>query len=98
MNAVRTPLFYMANLGAEVSRLCAARDRSEADAAAPLNRCLKIIDDYARVETVPSHMQEVSILRDVITDIARKDRRFRVSPEELESYFVPFATRLLTRQ
>ena len=98
MNAARTQLFYMANLGSEVGRLCAASERSEVEAQAPLKRCLNIIDDYARVETVPSHMQEIAVLSDVLKDIAHRGRRFQVSSDELDSYFAPFAARLLAHQ
>lgn len=94
MNVERTPLFYIANLGAEVSRLFAAKSRDEAAVKASQDRCLRIIEEYTRVQQAPAARQEVAILRDVIDDIASNRKRFDVSQKELEEYFLPFVLRL----
>jgi len=91
MNAERTPLFYMANLGAEVSRLYAAKGDA---AEGALARCLDIIDKYLKAEQHPWRQQEVSVLKNVIEDIASCGNRYDVSEEDLEEYFLPFALRL----
>jgi len=89
MNTERTPLFYMANLGAEVSRLYAAKEKT-----APLARCLNIIEQYIQVEVYPWRKREIAILKDVVEDIATGGNKYDISAEELEEYFLPFALRL----
>ena len=94
MNSARTPLFYMANLGAEVARLSAARKRSIDDAKAALSRCLNIIDEYERVEKSRGGIEEAETLRRVLSDFIKKKRQYSVDAEQLEAYFMPFALRL----
>jgi len=93
MNAERTSLFYMANLGAEVSRLCAAKGDA---AESALTRCFDIIDKFLQIEVYPWREKEISILKEVIEDIAVNGNKFDVSEEDLEDYFLPFALRLQT--
>lgn len=94
MNDERTPLFYMANLGAEVSRLYAAKKKDDEAVKAELQRCMDIIDALVSVESHFWRRQEVSILKDVLEDIAAGNDRYDVSEEDLEEYFLPFALRL----
>ncbi len=97
MNADRTPLFYMANLGAEVSRLFAARNRGEKAVEPALDRCKQIINDFLHVEEHVSRKREILLLKDVLEDVATGENRYNVSEEDLEEYFLPFALRLQTQ-
>ncbi len=93
-SADRTSLFYMANLGAEVVRLSAARERGIDDAKTALSRCLNIIDEYKRVETSPGGKKEAETLRRVLADFIKEKRQYSVDANQLEEYFMPFALRL----
>jgi len=94
MNTVRTPLFYMANLGAEVARLSIARERSVVDTEASLARCLHILDEYESIETSPGGRKEAETLRRVLVDFVKEGGQYSVNAEQLEEYFMPFALRL----
>ena len=94
MNTTRTPLFYMANLGAEVVRLSTARERNASDAKASLDRCLHILDEYEHVETSYGGRKEAETLRRVLADLLKDKRQYSVDAKQLEEYFMPFALRL----
>lgn len=96
MNNERTPAFYLANLGSEVSRLQSAYDKNDAElTGGALKRARAIFDTLAHMSLRPAEREEIEILRDVVEDVAKGDRRFGVNIESLESYFYPFAHKVL---
>ena len=97
MTNERTSLFLMANLGAEVARLIAARERNNRDEIlASLARAEHILDEVTALHDMESREEELSILRDSLKSLAHKQERLSVTPLYLKSYFMPFALRLMT--
>lgn len=96
MTSARTPLFLMANLGAEVSRIISFTDKNERmrieDA---LRRAERIIVEIKQFPEMQKRTQEINALSQAIADIASSAPTLAIDPEHLESYFHPFATRLL---
>ena len=98
MNAARTSLFLMANLGAEASRLIAAKERLDADAAkAALARAESILGEIAHLPDMKPRAEELAALLKASRSIAGDEPR-KISSLHLKSYFVPFAMRLMTRK
>jgi hypothetical protein len=95
MKNERTSLFLMANLGSEVSKIFSAINKNNS----PL-----LNDAFKRAETIlhkikdlpeTKNNKELDILHDVIKDICQREGRYDIKQEHLESYFTPFALRLL---
>lgn len=89
MNNARTPLFYMANLGAEVSRLLSFRaqgDTARADAC--LARTQAILVKIAEFPEMRSRTPEIDILKQAIVGT------ISIPSDQLKAYFVPFALRI----
>ncbi|MBI5148041.1 MAG: hypothetical protein HZA37_02745 [Parcubacteria group bacterium] len=96
MNAARTSLFLMANLGAEVSRIIGAQERGDKDSAnAALLRAEKILNEIARLPDMQTRAQELEALAKAVHSITADNSSRAVSPAHLKSYFIPFAERLL---
>ena len=96
MNTERTPTFYIANLGSEVARLNLALEREDAELAAGAQRRAREI--FAKLAEMPmreSVKAEMRILKEVVEDLPRPKHRFAVSKQSLESYFLPFAHKVL---
>jgi len=86
----------MANLGAEVSRLISSKEKNDEDLTnESLARALQIIEKICELPGMQKRIEEISLLRQSITDIARPNPVFKTSREQLASYFEPFALRLL---
>jgi hypothetical protein len=95
MNAERTSLFLIANLGAEVARLLSFREKNEVDAARESFKRAEGI--LARLQVLPemqTRLEELTLLSAVIADFHADERTLSVSPEDLQEYFYPFALRL----
>ena len=95
MKTVRTPLFYMANLGSEVSR--ALLDYQKKDFEKMHNsiiRALGIIEKIKEFPEMKGRTAELEILRSVIEDL--NQRKLEVNKDQLINYFTPFATRLMS--
>lgn len=89
MTNERTSLFLMANLGAEVSRLLAARERNdETSAKASLDRAESILNELTTLPDMHGRSEELVILRKTLTGKT-------VTPLYLKSYFIPFALRVM---
>ncbi len=84
----------MANLGAEVSRLLAARVSGDARALdASLSRSLEILEKIQRLESKGSRQNELLLLKEAVLNASQSDAVSESA--NLEAYFVPFAKRLL---
>ena len=95
MNTNRTPLFYMANLGSEVSR--ALSEYQKKDFEKMKNSVVRAKDIIAKVEEFPEmrgRMGELEILKSIIDDLNHK--KFELNKDQLLSYFSPFSTRLMS--
>ena len=92
----RTALFYMGNLGSEVSRLLAARQRKNEEATkTSLSRCLDILIKIMRLEVQGPRQEELSMLRQALLDAATGESISPQDRSDLESYFEPYVKRLL---
>lgn len=95
MNTARTPLFYMANLGSEVSR--ALLEYQKEDFEKMKNSIIRAKGIIAKIEEFPEmkgRTGELEILKLIIDDLNQK--KFELDKDQLLSYFSPFATRLMS--
>ncbi len=92
----RTPIFLLANLGAEVKRLTDALHTGDRElVSGALTRSSNIFNSLNKMPLRPAERKEIGILREVIEDLSETRRRFSVTPESLESYFYPFVRKVL---
>ena len=95
MNAARTPLFYMANLGSEITR--ALLEYQKEDFEKMRNSIIRARGIMGRIEEFPEmngRTGELEILKSIIDDLNQK--KLEINKDHLLNYFIPFATRLLT--
>ena len=96
MTSERTPAFFLANLGAEVKRLTDALQKGDRElGAGALRRAEGIFDALAKMQLRTTEREELKVLREVIEDLPRANPRFGENAESLESYFYPFARKVL---
>lgn len=91
----RTPLFYMANLGSEVSR--ALLEHQEKDFDKMRNSIIRARSIIGKIEEFPemkSRTGELEILKLIIEDLNQK--KLEINREHLINYFTPFALRLVS--
>ena len=95
MNTARTPLFYMANLGSEVSRILLEYQKEDFEkmnnSIFRAEEIIKKIEEYPEMQ---GRTGELEILKSIIEDL--KHRKFELDKNQLLNYFSPFATRLMT--
>jgi len=94
MNTTRTSLFYMANLGSEVSRVLLEYQKKEYEKMN--NSIIRARDIIAKIEEFPEmkgRTLEFEILKSIINDLNQK--KFELNKDQLLDYFSPFATRLM---
>ena len=94
MNAIRTPLFYMANLGSEFSR--ALLEYQIGDFEKMCNSIVRAKGIMRKIEEFPEmkgRTAELKILESIINDLNQK--KLEVDKDHLINYFIPFAKRLL---
>lgn len=97
MNTLRTPQFYMANLGSEVVGMYSALDKGDSDTCRTCyERAKKIIADWRILEVRESARAEMKKLEEVIDDLMSGTPLLKVPKAEIESYFMPFALRLMS--
>ena len=95
MNTQRTPVFYMANLGAEVSRALSARETGDMQGVKEaVQRSLLIIEKILIFNEMKPRAPEIDILKNVLENLTNANFSSRES-ENLKSYFYPFASRLI---
>lgn len=96
MIPARTSAFYIANPGSEVARLQAALSAKDDELAqGALKRIQLIFEAVLAMPLRKSERAEIVLLRRVIEDLPAKKRRFSVDTKSLESYFYPFARKVL---
>ena len=92
----RTTVFLMANLGSEMTRcldLEKRRQREEAEKSA--KRAFRIMDQLEVRPDIGTGKQEAAILRNILQDALSQAPKYRVSEQELATYFLPFARKVL---
>jgi len=95
MNTNRTPLFYMANLGSEISR--ALLEYEKKDFQKMRNSIIRAKDIIIKIEEFPEmrgRTGELEILKSIMEDLNQK--KFELNKEQLLDYFSPFAVRLMS--
>ena len=97
MNAERTTTFLMANLGSEIVRFFGLKKNGLTGMAkASAERALKIVDSLLNRPDVGGGKEEVKILKMIIEDALSDKPVCTVTEKELNSYFNPFALRVLS--
>ena len=94
MNISRTPLFYMANLGSEISRALLEYQRE--DFKKMRNSIVRAKGIMEKIEEFPEmkgRTGELDILKSIVEDLNQK--KFEINKEHLTNYFIPFATRFM---
>jgi len=95
MNTDRTALFYMANLGSEVSHALLEYQRK--DFGKMKNSILRAKDIILKIKKFPEmkgRMGELEILKSIIEDLNQK--KFELNKDQLLGYFYPFTNRLMS--
>ena len=94
MNQARTPLFYMANLGSEISRALSGYQKE--DFVEMKNSIIRAKAIMAKIEEFPEmngRTGELEILKSIIGDLEQK--KFELDKDQLIDYFSPFAAKLM---
>lgn len=95
MNTTRTPLFYMANLGSEVSRaLLEYQNKDFEKMTNSITRSKNIITKIEEFPEMNGRTGELEILKIIIDDLNQK--KFELDKDQLLDYFSPFANRLMS--
>ena len=95
MNTERTSLFLMANLGSEVSRIFYAKEFGDSRIfEIAMMKAKSILTELKNLPDTKNN-SEIDILADVINDIGKRTRKYEISSEQLQSYFYPFAMKLM---
>ena len=97
MNTTRTPLFYMANLGSEMSRILLEYEKKDFEKME--NSILRAEDIIKKIKEFPEmkgRTDELEILKSIIEDLNQK--KFELDKNQLLGYFSPFAIRLMSLQ
>ncbi len=95
----RTSLFLMANLGAEVSRLLSFKEKGDyIRTKETLDRANHILAEVRKLPDMKKRLEEIDLLSAVIADILKTEPIFHVSSRHIQSYFSPFALRLLAKK
>ncbi len=94
MNTTRTPLFYMANLGSEVSRALLEYQKKEyKEMQSSIAKAKDIIEKIEEFPEMRGRTWELEILKSIIEDLNKK--KFELDKNQLLDYFSPFAARLM---
>lgn len=94
MNTDRTPLFYMANLGSEISRALSEYQKKDFQSmSASTSRAKNIITEIKKFPEMKGRTNELEILKSIIDDLNM--RKLEVNKDHLINYFTPFAMRLM---
>lgn len=95
MNTERTTLFYMANLGSEVSRALLEYQKSDfVNMHNSIYRAKNIIAKIKEFPEMKGRTSELEILESIIEDLDQK--KLEINKDQLMDYFSPFATRLMS--
>ena len=95
MNTTRTPLFYMANLGSEMSRVISEYEKKDFQKMQnSILRAENIIKKIKEFPEMKGRTGELEILKSIIEDLNQK--KFELNKDQFLSYFSPFAIRLMS--
>lgn len=93
----RSPLFLMANLGSEVSQIFSHIEKGDLPSAkSSRSRAERIVRMLLLHPGMKNRTGEVEILEEIMEDVFVPHRRFLITKVEIESYFLPFALRILS--
>ena len=97
MKTERTTYFLMANLGSEMMRFFALqRKKNIKDAKLSADRAFRIMDQLMENKNIGNGKQEVAMLKKLTEDSLSASPLCVITDDDLNSYFMPFATRTLT--
>ncbi len=97
MTTQRTTPFLIANLGSELIRFFALQKRKDIEnAKLSAIRAFHIIDRIMNQKDIGNGKQEISILKRIIEDSLSNSHMYNISDSDLNSYFMPFASRVLS--
>ena len=86
----------MANLGSEVYRfLSYLKENNKKYSETSYKEIKKIIKDLSDFPEMKRRKIEIKILEKILRDFKKKKKEFSVKPEQLNSYFLPFASLIL---
>ena len=92
----RTTHFLIANLGAEMIRFFSLQKRKDTEnAKLSAARALHIIDQIMQQKDIGNGKEEISMLKKIIEDSLLNSHIYNISESDLNSYFMPFASRVL---
>ncbi len=96
MSTPRTTCFLIANLGSELIRFFALQKKKDLkNAKLSADRALRIIDQIIEQESNVNGRQEISMFKKIIEDSLSNSLIYNISDRDLNSYFMPFASRVL---
>lgn len=88
----------MANLGSEVEGLFLAVSEKNKERFIQIHtRAQKILDEILSLPDMQVRKREIELLRDEISNVTSSHPIREVDRKSLESYFLPFATRVLSQ-
>ena len=95
MNTERTSLFYMANLGSEITRALSAYQAEDYEKMhGSIGRIKAIMGKIEKLPEMHGRTGELQILKSIIEDLSNKN--LKVDKDQLMDYFSPFAERLMS--
>lgn len=95
MNNARTSLFYMANLGSEISRALLEYEKRDFEKMnSSILRAENIIEKIEEFPEMNGRTGEIEILKSIVKDLGKK--KFKLNKNHLTDYFYPFAARLMS--
>ena len=95
MNTNRTPLFYMANLGSEISHALLEYEKKDFQKMRDsIFRAENIIKKIKEFPEMKGRTGELEILKSIIKKLSQK--KFELDKNQLLDYFSPFAIRLMS--
>lgn len=85
-------IVQLANIGSEVARLIHWRKRKDLiQCSRAFQRVLDLLDLSINLSAQTQKVREFLRLREVLCDYFLETKNYRVSPQILEAYFLPFA-------
>lgn len=94
----RNANFYMANLGSEFLRAFRAWEVNDKESyAASRERCRSIINTLLSLKEMKKREMEINLLEEILNDFEhKKNRKYIITKKHIESYFNPFAMRIMS--
>ncbi len=93
----RTTCFLIANLGSELIRFFALqRKKDTKNAKLSADRALFIIGQIMKQKDIGNGKQEMFIFKEIINDSLLNSHKYNINDSDLNSYFLPFASRTLS--